>query len=72
MQDDISTFLCELKLLLSYCEHEEYSSVNCIYGLPVTVANAMTMLLLKDKLGLEDTCGCPELLVADSPKFFFK
>lgn len=30
----------------------------------------MTMLLLKDTLGLEDTWGCPELLVADSPSFF--
>ena len=45
MQDEVSTFVCEVKLLLSYCEHEEYSSVNFIYGLPVTVANARTMLL---------------------------
>lgn len=45
-QDEISTFACELELLLSYCEHEEYSSVNCICGLPVTMGNAMTILLL--------------------------
>ena len=72
-QDKISTLCVNSSGCFLTVNMRNTEVSKCLNDLLFMIAIAVTMLLLKDQLGMRDTCGCPELLLADSQsKFFLK